>query len=548
MYTPSRRGLARRSHQEPGLTASEGTATSTNAGIPELYTQLADESTAAAEANLSLQYGSHTPPIVQPASSRQDYLSTEASSRHVFPGREHALGLFYSHFFEAHPFLVPHAFYNDQKYPEYLDLAVCSIGICYTESAPEDFTALRDATSRSLATTPDENTVARVQALLLQAIRMHTEQRPKEAASYVRRAASIAQYLGMHDPSFARTESLGSLVREESVRRTWWELHTVDVYFAALHRQSTSETASIHTFPLLPCTQALFESGQCDLDPPNLASFDNRIFGSVNSYVTYASSSFRIDAVRIMGRVLALASQESAQPDQVQALDNLLTAWEYNLPPAHRNVIGPSGKIDHMLFQARCFIFCANILLHFPRSHLPATVPSAGSIACGKGFVPLAPTSRHHALKAIAASQEFANLATIPWPLERHSPLFVCGLVLSCIVQLAAGMIHQRDGNAEALQHCRDRVVLLLGALQRLGEIWTLAGNAARALRGVAAIVFVPPAEDLSSSEACSFRDSAMGANEDVVDTLWFDLFAADDMPGNIFDIQDGMSQAAGAS
>lgn len=374
-----------------------------------------------------------------------------------------------------------------------------------------------------------------MQALLLYAITMHAAQRPTDAASCVSRAATIAISLGMNDECFAKTRSFGSEVLEESLRRTWWELHTVDVYFAALHRRSTYETSAIQSFPLLPCTQALYECGQCEVEPRSLEAFNDRVFSITDSELHFSSACFRIEAVRVVERVLTLAASNDATPDDVQALDNAIASWDFNLPVTCKDMLGPSGEIDHMLFEARCLILCANIFLHFPRSELPATVPSAGDLDCAKDYTPLAPTSRHHALKAIAASKELSNLATLPWPVEHQSPFFICGLVLGCIVQLAAGTTHVQHGSADCLQQLRERVVLMLGALQRLGEVWPLASNAVRALRPVAETVFTRRKQGPPSSNASSFHDSVLDINTgDASDMLWFDLLAGDNLP-NVF-------------
>lgn len=239
--------------------------------------------------------------------------------------------------------------------------------------------------------------------------------------------------------------------------------------------------------------------------------------------------------MRIISRVSALAATDDAHPDSIQALDNALASWEYNLPPSSKDVVGPCEVVDLMLFEARCFTACASIFLHFPRSDLPATMPSASDIYCVGSYTQLAPTSRHHTIRAIAASRILSNLATVPWPLEQHSPFFICGLVLGCVVQLAAGSIHLHQCRLDCLQHHRDRVVLMLAALQRLGETWPLAANSVRSLKAVARIVFSTRDEDAFSA-SCSFGDSAMDVNENFSNPLWFDLFSLDDMQSNMFD------------
>ena len=449
--------------------------------------------------------------------------------------RERLIALFYTNFYPAHPFLVPSSFYHAQQYPYYLDLMVCFVGHHFTTPLA-DSVAFRNAIHSAMSSI-DEQTPSRVQALVLYAITLHSLQQPKEAISCITRAASIALQLGMNEPSFARTNAANSALVEESLRRTWWELYTVDVYISAIHRHPTCATARTNPLPLLPCAQSMFDEGQCDPNPPTLRAFENRVF-SLDPRNNFSSMCFRIDAIHIVGRISALAATGDASQESIQSLDNAIASWEYNLPPLFTDVVGPSGEVDLMLFQARCFISCASIFLHFPRSALPNTVPTANDIACAKGYTQIAPTSRHHTIKAIAASKNLSNLATIPWPLERHSPFFVCGLVLGCIIQLAAGSIHLHQCGLDCLQQHRDRVVLMLGALQRMGERWVLAQNAVRCLKIVAEAVFSAGSDDgATSSQARSFLDSAMDDGEGASNPLWFDLFSMDNMQNNFFDV-----------
>lgn len=552
-YTASRRGLARRRRR----TAATGGGASTSSAL---------QSPAHSHASASRSYGGDA----GPARSHADASAgVRAETTHVTEDQalnnilrsldsqemppqpfappaphswtlspvdhERLLGLFYLHLFGAHPFLVPKAFYTSQNYPHYLDLVVCFAGQQY--AVPTSDTALLQSAVSLAMSEVDEQTPCRVQALVLYAIVLHSSQHAKEAGECVSRAATIALQLGMNEASFARANSADSSVTEESLRRTWWELYIVDVYFAAIHRRPTFETSSAKAFPFLPCAQTLYETGQCKRNPPNLRDFERRVF-SLDSNISFSSSCVRIDAIRIVGRVLALAPTTDAHPDSIQALDNALTSWEYNLPPSCTDVVDASGEVDLMLFEARCFILCASIFLHFPRSDLPSTVPSARDIACAKGYTQLAPTSKHHTIKAIAASKGLANLATVPWPLDRHSPFFICGLVLGCIIQLAAASIHMHQCGTDCLQQHRDRVVLMVGALQRLGERWALARNAVRCLKSVAEIVFSTYDEDGSlSSQAQSFRDSAIDEGDSASNMMWFDMFSVDELQNNFFDI-----------
>lgn len=542
-YTASRRGRARRSKRNTGLTNISATESennnSNNYNVNNIHTFEENRASTATDPTRmpSPPPGNDLQPLdsyhlssLQPLTAPTAYVWSLSAV-----DRERLFALFYTNFYAAHPFLVPKLFYSAQQYPYYLDLMVCFVGHHFT-SPLADAVAFQDAVRSAMAGV-DEKTPFRVQALVLYAIALHSLQRPKEAISCITRAATIALQLGMNEPTFARNNSAGSPVVEESLRRTWWELYTVDNYISAVHRSPTCITAHANPLPLLPCAQSVYEEGQCDLNPSTLRTFENRVF-QLESRNNFSSLCFRIDAIRIVGRVLKLAATGETNPDSVQAIDNAIASWDYNLPPSFKDVVSPSGEIDLMMFQACCFISCASIFLHFPRSELPPKILSAQDIACAKNHTSLASTSRYHTVRAVAASKALSTLITIPWPLDRHSPFVVCGLVLSCVVQLAAASIHFHDCMQDCLSQHRDLVVLMLGALGRLGENWTLAHNAARKLRAVAETVFVVSEEcSAPASVNNSVHDSAVDVTNGINDVFWFDLFSPENLGGDLFDV-----------
>lgn len=81
-----------------------------------------------------------------------------------------------------------------------------------------------------------------------------------------------------------------------------------------------------------------------------------------------------------------------------------------------------------------------------------------------------ASTQHSHSVKATNASKELSNLAAVRVPVQKHTPFFVCGLVLGAIVQLSAC-----SANAGTEQH-RDRVTLIIGLLKSLSRNWAISG------------------------------------------------------------------------
>ena len=94
-----------------------------------------------------------------------------------------------------------------------------------------------------------------------------------------------------------------------------------------------------------------------------------------------------------------------------------------------------------------------------------------------------ASTQRSHSVKATNASKELSNLAAVRVPVQKHTPFFVCGLVLGAIVQLSAC-----SANAGTEQH-RDRVTLIIGLLKSLSRNWAISGHVLVQIKKVASEV-----------------------------------------------------------
>jgi hypothetical protein len=139
-------------------------------------------------------------------------------------------------------------------------------------------------------------------------------------------------------------------------------------------------------------------------------------------------------------------------------------------------------------------------------------------------------------VKAIDASKEISNLASIPRQLDHHSPLFSCGLILGCIVQLAAASTHLHSRGTQCLQQHRDRVVLMLGVLKCLGPTWAVAQCAVQQLRVVANMIFSSGTSDESfaATTNSSVRDSALDMGEMPDPLSWFDLFTPQEFEESI--------------
>lgn len=467
------------------------------------------------------------PPV--PRNGSVTSVSSSTTPTQPLPGQpdideDHLTNLFYTHFYLAHPFLVPRNAYHRQNYPGYLRLVICFVGSQYA-ATPQARELLRPLVATAMATCK-AHSPHRVQALILYAIVLCAQNQSKEATMSIAQAAELAVSMGLNKPSFAASVSSGHPYQEESFRRTWWEVFVVDGYMAALRRTPTFFANTVAEHPFLPCEDAVFAQGVVNLHPLTLGQFEDRVFfGDIEAFSSYC---YRIQAIRIIARVLAIAGANEADPDEVQAVDNAIASSKHLVPKSKADIIDQYGRVDHLLFQAHVFIQWATILLHFPRSDLPLTMPTstvADFAGCaGEQDMPqrVTATSAQHTVKAVAASKELSNLAALPWCVTVYSPFFTCGLILGCIVQLSACSSHARS----CLQQHRDRVTLMIGALKTLGETWAVARNAVGHLMKVAKGIF-----------CCSGEATPVNACDDVGDGMldmpeltWFDLFSLDDM------------------
>lgn len=390
--------------------------------------------------------------------------------------------------------------------------------------------SLRASTTLEL-TRGKEKTFHMVQALLLHAIALHGRGEAGEAQTILTQAVDLAIELGMNQREFASAHGMQDAVLEESLRRTWWELYVVDGYMAAIHRQTGFRSSTVNLYALLPCEESTYTDGICIPSPCSLDSFDARFFA--DEELIFSSFCYRIEAVRIIARVLATAGLDGAHNDEVQAVDNALAGWIHHLPIAKADIISNDGEIDQMILQAHFMIQCASIFLHFRRSDLLVALPATAEIVCAQNVAQISPTSAYHTVKAIEASKELSDIAALPIPVLKHTPFFVCGLVLSCIVQLSACSVRERS----RLQQYRDRVVLMTGVLRSLSPTWAISQYVLQQLKKVANEVFSTRFES-TVRQSSSSRDSGIdmsGWGSGSSDVSWLEFLCTDELQDIVY-------------
>jgi len=528
-YTPSRRGYrgTKRTHDsDDGQPSSRynsvhnNQSSSVNASIGQ--DPVWNSPTIPSHASSSVHDGSSgfnnygMTPAVSPDQHLQSTYRQSLVSE--FVDEDELVNLFYSNFFAAHPILVPKCFYYTHSYPEYLRQVVRFIGSHYSSSISSDI--LRTGIDLIGPASVVEKTSFMVQARLLFAIALHARGEAMDAAGMMQAAVDLAIELQMNLRIFAPTHGNGNAILEESLRRTWWELYVMDGYLAALHKLPSFRSNTVRSEVLLPCEETVYASAGRLPQPSSLEQFDMRLFADED--IHFSSFAYRIEAARILARVLSVAGSQNE--DQVQVVDNALAGWMHGLPQDKADVVNVYNMVDEMLFQGHMIIHCATIYLHLPRSDLLNTLPVTANIVCAERGRHMAPacTQRSHSVKATNASKELSNLAAVRIPVQKHTPFFVCGLVLGAIVQLSAC-----SANAGTEQH-RDRVTLIIGLLKSLSRTWAISGHVLVQVKKVASEVLrtstLAASASVGKHQDVTAYDSGISMQNSPDNTSWLSM------------------------
>lgn len=461
--------------------------------------------------------------------------TTNSSSEQFSPwvDDEQLVNLYYLNFHASHPILLPRNMYWRQNYPRYLKAVVQLIGSHFSPAASRD--VLRERAAREIQN-GNQNTPEMVQARTLYAIALLAQNALREVHQVLDSAIESALKLGMHRRDFAVAHANGLAAVEESMRRTWYELYVTDGCIAALQRKSTFRTNTVNADVLLPCDDFIYEGGMCFM-PATLHEFHSNVFAEEEK--VFSSFCYRIESVRLLGRVLSITGAHGVHRDLVQAVDNALAAFILHLPrsKSEAEVVNTFGELDELMFQTHTFIQYSTILLHFPRGDLISPDSLTQDVPGGDCARLLCPCNRQHvhSIKAIEASKTISMLAALRTPAQRHSPFFMYPIALAAAVQLSVGAMHARISSGCVEQHS-DRIKLMLGVLKSLGRHWSAADIILRTLKKVASAVFRSPRIEPSYTTR---QDESMDSGTDTcphipIDSDWLDSFYLQDLNGLI--------------
>ncbi|KAI9930586.1 hypothetical protein ASPWEDRAFT_107394 [Aspergillus wentii DTO 134E9] len=424
--------------------------------------------------------GSASPQFNNVASVSQGFHGpmTPDSSPSSIGGDGYLVDIYYTYFHPAHPVLPPLRSLYRSAVPSYLEQVIKFVGSHFTPAASSEI--YRPSVVSSVM--EQEGSIEKVQALILLAVVLHSRNERAEAGECLALAVDLSFELGLHRADFAIAMSDGDPIRQECLRRTWWELVIVEGMLTALGAQQTFRTSLVPLEVPLPCEERIYQDGLTPPPPLTVAQFDERVFADEER--DFSSFSYRVEAIRILGRVVGIQDMIEGQQDHVEAIDARIASWFHHLPESKAELLRPDGSVDEMMFQATMIINGAAVYLHFPRSDLLSSPAVAAEVICGHhGPLSIPAFSHHaHAMKAVKAAKELSTLASIRLPVIKHTPFFICALVLSSIVQLAACSVKA----GQMPDPSRDRLTLTIGVFKSLARTWAISQAIMRQIKAVA--------------------------------------------------------------
>ncbi|PGH06288.1 hypothetical protein GX51_02485 [Blastomyces parvus] len=485
-YTPSRRGY--RSTPKPTIAARTSSSSPAGSSVPP---DNQPKSPNTIDFNLVVQtpeWAAQDPSIMNVSPStesldtlpvalldqgilhRNNLISKVGDSMYTDDSDAQLVDFYYAFFHESHPILPPaHLLHFISPLPVCLKMVMKFVGAHFAFGVSTD--AYKLSTIKAIES-DREPSYQKVQALVLFATVLHARNDREEAISYFPIAVSLAVELGMHRKSMAEALAGGNFVREESIRRTWWEIYMIDVMFGAFDHcplNIGNLTMDVH----FPSEEASYCTGISLVEPPSATQFYNRIFADHSP--KYSSFCYAVEATNLLKRGIALGvtlDDENVR-DQVEALEANIGSWFRHAPEDRPNALCIDGSVDQVLFRAYMLAHCASIYLHLPRSCLMASPTANATIACARRGTYLPPTSHTltHAAKALEAGNGIVALGSIRSPLLKHTPFFICGLVLGAVVELCACSVNV----GHSIEPRRDRIALIVGELKALDRTWALA-------------------------------------------------------------------------
>lgn len=200
-------------------------------------------------------------PLGPPAASK---LHENASLGPMNKLADSALEAYYYYCFPAHPFVLPRAYVAyvvAMPAGDALLAAMRWTGSLFIKISP----AARDSLFATAYNMVRDDSLPRngylAQAMLVLVIGMNGVCKRDSAAELLQKLEDIALEIGLHRREFATSHGNELAVVEESWRRTWWELYTVDAMVAGVHRKTKFPLYAVDSGVALPCEEDEYLAG-----------------------------------------------------------------------------------------------------------------------------------------------------------------------------------------------------------------------------------------------------------------------------------------------
>lgn len=300
------------------------------------------------------------------------------ASHHQHLLDQQLLQLYYQNFHPAHPILIPFSALQGSL-AEYIPTKILTvmryIGAHYHPDESIRQTLKPSALETTSFTSPDAATDDPfwIQCMLLLAICEHAQN--GENKTFIEPAVSRALEMGMHDSSFPKRHGCGSPLLEEMWRRTYWELYVVDVLLSA-PRQQGSLLYLMESDVSLPCDEALYNEAEVsfpfsiseyqkvDISQSSIPqgcllkdlSEDSHSPRTPQDNRGFSSFAYRIDAIRLLGKVLSLSDDGAVTDSVFRDMDNALCEWQRQFPFRADDFHADSTHFGEMIFQAQIIV------------------------------------------------------------------------------------------------------------------------------------------------------------------------------------------------
>ncbi|KAH7394494.1 hypothetical protein BKA66DRAFT_509756 [Pyrenochaeta sp. MPI-SDFR-AT-0127] len=402
-------------------------------------------------------------------------------------GPETAIQAFFHFFYNSHPFCLPEPrlleVFKERQAP-LLEYAVQFIGSSFMPSVPTQM--YKEALDRHINNGNYPRDAWSVQALMLFAIGLHAHNEVPRAAQIFTTAQALTLELGLNRMEFAIVHGESDPQLEESWRRTWWSMFTVNGMMTAVNPGVQFRLKDIVTDVPLPCENDQYFSGHIPY-PNTLQDYDDSAF--LPSLPTFSSFTYLIDAVRILGKVFECARLDSTfEYHAVDVVDQYLCNWRLHLPPSKFEIVNNDGHVDEVLFQAHMVNAGSTIMLHRPRSNLGFGRVEGVNICVQPGQVLLPTQTREiHTAKCRTSAENISALIRLPGHLLYHTPFFTCVVVMASVVHLSYWSFLVPDGQDDII---KQSIRLDVGTLQQYSNTWPIASVVLGQVRGVAHTLF----------------------------------------------------------